>query len=122
MKKDDLKKYFKSESEQMGKYRIESIHAQLELEEAEKKHDPNLTIYEKAVKNAEQEEDVFSEVYAKKIFDYLKDFAPVLIRKRNDQKVNWEEAFGSDYLTLSKGLKASLIALVEDDGGQYRLE
>ena len=122
MKQDDLKKYFKNESELMEKYRLETIHAQLELEEAEKNHDPDLTIYEKAVKNAEQEEDVFSEVYSKKIFDYLKDFAPVLIRKRNDQKVNWEEAFGADYSTLSKGLKASLIALVEDDGGQYRLE
>ena len=122
MKQDDLKKYFKNESELMEKYRFETIHAQLELEEAEKNHDPDLTIYETAVKNAEREEDVFSEVYAKKIFDYLKVCAPVLIRKRNDQKVNWEEAFGADYSTLSKGLKASLIALVEDDGGQYRLE
>ena len=121
MKIAEIKKHFQNESEQMEKYRLASIHAQLEFENAEKNHDPNLAVYEKAVKNAEREEDAFSEIFSKAIFDFLKDSAPVLIRRRNNQKVNWSDAFGSDFSELSVELRGSLIALIEEDGGQYRL-
>ena len=44
----------------------------------------------------------------------------MLIRKRDKLKISWHDAFGSDYSKLMPELKESIIALVEEDGGQYR--
>ena len=121
MKKNDLKKQFQDESEKMKKFHIVSIQAQLDYENAKDNHNPELDKYETILKKAEQEEDSYSDLYAKKIFDYLKNIKPVLIRKRSNQKVSWDEAFGTDFSKLSNEVKGSLVALVEEDGGQYRL-
>ena len=122
MNKNELKKQFQNESEQMNKYHLASIRAQLDYENAENNLNPELDKYAKNLNKAEYEEDVYTELYAKKIFDYLKILKPDLIRRRNNQKVLWDEAFGMDYSMLSNELKGSLVALVEEDGGQYRLE
>ena len=121
MKVDEIKKHFKNESEQMEKYRLASIHAQLEFEDAEDNHDPDLYKYKNAMENAEKEEDSFAEIYANAIFDFLKDKNLILIRNQNNQKIAWNDAFGTDFSILSIELKGSLIALIDEDGGQYRL-
>ncbi len=121
MNKSLIKMFFLKESKQMNKYRLASIQAQLDYENAEDNIDPELDKYETILKKAEQEEDSYSDLYAKKIFDFLKNIKPVLIRKRSNQKVPWDEAFGTDFSKLSNEVKGSLVALVEEDGGEYRL-
>ena len=57
----------------------------------------------------------------KRFLGVLSKTKPVLLRLRDKQEIAWTEAFGTDFETLSPELQASLIALVEEKGGQYRL-
>ena len=47
---------------------------------------------------------------------------PTLIRRRDKTEVSWVEAFGTEYEALTTELKASIVALIEEDGGQYRIK
>ena len=61
-------------------------------------------------------------MYAKKVFDELSVVQPLLIRRRDKADVEWIDAFGVDFDALPIEVKYSLIALVEETGGQYLLK
>lgn len=116
-------KYAK-ERKQFKAIRDEHIRIQQQVDEAE------INNYETAVYQAlqaqldeiSQKEKEFREYYAKRIFNDLSLTRPTLIRRRDEKEVSWREAFGNDYSRLSPELKASVIALIELNGGQYRLK
>lgn len=60
--------------------------------------------------------------YAKKVFDYYSRTNPLLIRCQSGESVCWIDAFGDSFETTSVGQRNSLVALIEEDGGQYRLK
>ena len=59
--------------------------------------------------------------YAKAVFDYYKEKAPLLIRIRTGEEISWKEAFGDSFDDVSKSLRHSLVGLVEGDG-RYRIK
>ena len=69
-----------------------------------------------------EEIDHFVEnIYAKDVFDKYVKKRPKLISNRTDCVVSWEEAFGSVFDEIPKGVRHSLVGLVEG-GGLYRLK
>lgn len=60
-------------------------------------------------------------IYAKDVFDKYVKKRPKLISNKTDDVVSWEEAFGSVFDEVPKGLRHSLVGLVEG-GGQYRFK
>lgn len=59
--------------------------------------------------------------YAQHVFNYYSATKPILIRDVSKEEVSWRDAFGESFDDLSDGLRDSLVALIEEDGGQYRL-
>lgn len=59
--------------------------------------------------------------YAKDVFDKYGKKRPKLISNKTDAVVSWEEAFGSVFDEIPKGVRHSLVGLVEG-GGQYRFK
>ncbi|SDB69212.1 hypothetical protein [Butyrivibrio sp. INlla16] len=55
-------------------------------------------------------------VYAKDVYAYYSQKKPKLIRKKTNEVVSWEDAFGDDFEKISKPLRHSLVALVDGDG------
>ena len=69
-----------------------------------------------------EEIDIFVEnVYAKDIFEKYQKKRPKLIRRKDNQTVSWDEAFGDDFNKVSKSLRHSLVGLIEG-GGKYKLK
>ena len=60
-------------------------------------------------------------IYAKDVFDKYVKKRPKLISNRTDEVVSWEEAFGSVFDEIPKGVRHSLVGLIEG-GGQYRFK
>lgn len=118
-----LKKQFKKEIREFEKIRIESVRLQNKYDDAKlsKKEQKSTKLKDKLdeIKSIELE---FVEVYAKKVFDQLSVVQPLLIRRRDKVEVEWIDAFGADFNLLSVEVKYSLIALVEESGGQYRIK
>ena len=117
---NDIKNYLKSYSVKAKELRLARIHAQLNCDDTSKEFKEQ---WEKANENllkAKREEAEFREIYAKEIYNYCNNRNPWLIRNRDSKKISWKEAFGSNYSDLSPELKGSIIALIEEDGGQYR--
>ncbi len=67
-------------------------------------------------------EEQIREKYAKHVFDYFTLRKPDVIRKKTGDILTWKEAFSDSFSKLDRGLKNSLVALIEEDGGQYRLK
>ena len=118
----DLQKAFEKEMQEYQTIRLESIKAQ-------RQHD-DYAITAKSVpaglkndlNNALEKEAKFKKKYAFKVFEFLSKRHPELIRRRDNQVIKWEDAFGNDFSILPPELWASLVALVEEKGGQYRIK
>ena len=118
----DLQKTFEQEMQEYQTIRLESIKAQ--------RHHDDYAITAKSVPsglkndldNALEKESKFKEKYASKVFEYLSKSQPELIRRRDNQLIKWEDAFGNDFSKLPPELWASLVALIEEKGGQYRIK
>lgn len=96
-----------------------SIDAQLAFDDNGGIHGKDADMFKKQLDEANRVEADFLEEYACSVFEILSKTKPMLIRRRDKTEVTWEEAFGDDFSKLSEGLKNSLVALVEHDGGQY---
>ncbi len=59
--------------------------------------------------------------YSKSVFSLLSKEDPALINRKSNKQVSWSASFGERYELLSDDKKYSLIALIEEDGGEYRL-
>jgi len=59
--------------------------------------------------------------YSKNVFALLCKEDPALINRKSNKRVSWASAFGEKYELLSDDKKYSLIALIEEDGGEYRV-
>lgn len=96
---------------------------------AQRKHDdvaitlsgPPPDVLKESMDVALKEEAEFKKNYARKIFETLSENEPSLLRRRDKKVVEWSKAFGTDFESLSPELQASLVALIEEKGGQYRL-
>ncbi len=51
--------------------------------------------------------------YSKEVFRVYSKKKPKLVRVSTDEVFTWEDAFGTDFDSLEKGLKYSLVGLVE---------
>ena len=119
----DLHKLFKKESAEYEKFRLKSIKAQIKYDDAIANVDgETLKRIRQDLDDALKREDAFVDSYAQKVFQILSREKPVLLRRRDKTLVPWEDAFGNDYSQLSPERKGSLVALIEEDGGQYRLQ
>ena len=116
----EIKKHFISYSKKAKELRLARIQAQLVCDDTSREEKKKLRDNEEALQIAKNEEKSFRETYAEEIFKYCNDKKPMLIRRKDNLKTSWHDAFGSDYSKLSPELKESVIALVEEDGGQYR--
>jgi len=74
------------------------------------------------IKQAEKQEESTREAYGKKLFKILAEYQPVLTHTKDKSDIAWIDVFGTDYSRLSNEEKVSLVALVELDGGLYRLK
>ncbi len=74
----------------------------------------------KLVEN-EINKDEIKNRYASKVFSFFSKQKPMLLRRKDKITVSWEDAFGQDYDSLEKGLRNSLVALIEESGGRYRI-
>ena len=97
-----------------------------------RKHNSSLKslirVVDKGRKNAERDFDKkstqldkFAFDYAKVIFDVFKGIKPPLLNRRSNTFESWDSVFGSDYNMIPKDLTPNLEALVEENGGLYRL-
>lgn len=68
-----------------------------------------------------KKEDAFRDTYASKVYSYLSEYKPDLINRQSKATEHWEDAFGEDYSSIDPNLKISLVALVEEVGGKYRI-
>lgn len=75
---------------------------------------------QKVTKLREEEKTVW-DAYAKHVFEYFSPMEPELIRDVTGERISWKEAFGDSFDVLDTGLRNSLVALIEKNGGQYRL-
>jgi len=76
----------------------------------------------KKLMEAENKQFLVREKYAKKIYDYFAPSFPTLIRCQTGEAVSWGEAFGTDFDKTTTANRNSIVALIEEDGGQYRFE
>lgn len=60
-------------------------------------------------------------IYAKDVFDKYGKKRPKLISNKTEDVVSWEDAFGSVFEEIPKGVRHSLVGLVEG-GGLYRFK
>lgn len=67
----------------------------------------------------EKETDSFIETeYAKCVFDFYCRKKPILIRMSTGEEKTWDQAFGECFEKIDRGLRHSLVGLVEG-GGRY---
>lgn len=65
--------------------------------------------------------DEIKDKYAKNVFDFFSVQSPKLLRRKDNAMIEWKEAFGNEFEKLDKGMRSSLVALIEESGGRYRL-
>ena len=111
--------------------RIQSIREQYRLKQVEyskqqEKHDScalaglNNKTNEKLEIVKKEYEDIKLE-YARMIFSYFSEQKPSILVRKTKEIISWDEAFPSDFNLLSEDQVRSIIPLVEEDGGRYRL-
>ena len=79
---------------------------------------------ERQMKRVNKQKEKLSEVeseYAKTIFDYLSESKPSLIVRKTKEIIAWDKAYPSSFDALSEDQITSIVALVEEDGGRYRI-
>lgn len=81
----------------------------------------NIDELKQKVTELREEEKKAWDAYAKHVFEYFSPIEPELIRDVTGERVSWRETFGDSYEVLDTGLRNSLVALIEKNGGQYRL-
>ena len=118
----DLQKAFEQEMQEYQTIRLESIKAQRQHDDYAITAKNVPAGLENDLKKALEKETKFKEKYASKVFAFLSDRKPELVRRRDNQVIKWEDAFGNDFSKLPPELWASLVALVEEKGGQYRIK
>lgn len=74
-----------------------------------------------ADKKIKEIDDFVENIYAKDIFEKYQKKRPQLVRKKDNQTVSWDEAFGDDFNKISKSHRHSLVGLIEG-GGRYELK
>ena len=68
-----------------------------------------------------QDEIIKEYPYAKEIFELLSPIKPRLIVRKDKSVVEWDSVFPESFDELSPKLRKSLISIVEEDGGRYRI-
>lgn len=68
-----------------------------------------------------KEFSIIQEMYANIIYKNLCISKPKLIRRKDNEVLDWEAVFESDNMVLDEEKQKSLVALVEEDGGKYRV-
>lgn len=63
----------------------------------------------------EEIDDYIENEYALKVYECFVKKEPDLIRVRTGETITWKEAFGDDFYAISKGLRHSLVGLVEEN-------
>ena len=64
--------------------------------------------------------DIKSE-YSQMIFEYFSRLNPLLINRKTKETITWKDVFSDSFDKLSDDQVRSLIPLVEEDGGKYRI-
>ena len=120
---DRYQKLFKHERKLYQKIRLRHIKAQRLYEEElyGNNNSKRLASLKMDLDEAKQREEQFINEYAYKIFTELSKTKPNLIRRINNSIVPWMGAFGVVFDDISPALRGSLVALIEMDGGQYRI-
>ena len=77
--------------------------------------------YKKLIK-AEKDQAAVRELYSKRIFNFCCDKQPELLLCQTGETVQWNDAFGQEFDDTTLAQRNSLVALVEEDGGKYRLK
>ena len=73
----------------------------------------------KIYKKSQEIDEFVENVYARDIFNKFNKKNPKLICNQSGDVVDWNSAFGTDFNNVSKGLRHSLVGLIEG-GGKYR--
>ena len=149
MKTSDLLKEFDTEHRELEDIRLQVIEAQEKFENAQDSArcstceigtaDSKKDFYEryqnckfglkcgktcklfKEFAELRKKEDAFRDKYASKVYAYLSEYKPDLINRQSKETERWVDAFGDDYSGIDPNLKTSLVALVEEVGGRYRI-
>ncbi len=80
---------------------------------------------EKQLKRLETLKEKYSEVkkeYSLSIFKYFSTIKPDLIVRKTGELVTWNSIFPESIVSPSDDQVRSIIALIEEDGGKYRLQ
>ncbi len=79
---------------------------------------------EKENKKLEKIKGKYSEVareYAKTIFEFFSETKPNLLVRKTKEIIAWDKAFPIGFDSLSDDQIKSIIPLIEEDGGRYRI-
>ena len=61
------------------------------------------------------------EQYANVIFSNLSSYKPKLVERKNNKVLEWDDVFNSSNILVDEEMNKSLVALIEEDGGKYRI-
>ena len=81
-----------------------------------------VTLIAEKIKQENSKIERIREEYGENLFPILQNYQPVLIDNADEDEKQWYEIFGTDYSKITEDKKISLIALIELDGGIYRLK
>lgn len=74
------------------------------------------------LKQQKERIDIMRTQYASDVLDKLNEICPTLLIRVSKEKIKWTDAFGAtDKDKLSADDIRALIALIEEDGGRYRI-
>ncbi|MDE6726713.1 MAG: hypothetical protein K2J80_02105 [Oscillospiraceae bacterium] len=62
-----------------------------------------------------------TEIYSQVVYNILIKVKPLLYNLRLKKDTTWESVFGKSFINLSTGERKGLVALIEENGGIYRL-
>lgn len=96
--------------------------ARVELEYHEKGTQSDVDRLHQNIVHLWDEEKRIREGYAKHIYDFFSVQQPELVQEGTGKVVPWREAFGDSFAELDTEVKNTLVALLEEDGGQYRFK
>ena len=75
------------------------------------------------IKHVVRKEQDCRDKYGRKAYEILKEYNPVILSIRDDSEMPWSRVFNTEkYQDLSEEQKTSLIALIELDGGVFRVK
>jgi hypothetical protein len=109
-------------SNRLKKFYDEEKRLNNELDSAEE-NNSDLSYIEKLTNDVEKliktKDEFIENIYALAVFEKYSKIKPLLVRIRTQEEVSWEKAFGNTFDSIPKGLRHSLVGLVEDDHGRY---